>query len=55
MFSADSYDKTDEAIKMMDQVKDSTTKNLQKLLERDNKFDSLISKADQMGQVAIVL
>ena len=39
----------------MDQVKDETTRNLQKLLERDDKFDSLINKADQMGQVAIVM
>jgi hypothetical protein len=28
---------------------------LQKLLERDEKFDNLINKADQMGQVAIVM
>ena len=55
VFSSDSYDKTDEAIKALDQAKDATTRNLQKLLERDDKFDNLINKADQMGQVAIVM
>ena len=49
LFSVDSYDKTEEAINALGQAKDATTRNLQKLLERDDKFDNLLNKADQMG------
>lgn len=37
----------------MGELRDETTKNLQKLLERDEKFDNLLRKADDMNHVTV--
>lgn len=37
----------------MGELKEETTKNLQKLLERDEKFDNLLRKADDMNHVTV--
>lgn len=39
----------------MGQLRDETTQNLQKLLERDEKFENLLQKADDMNHVTVKL
>lgn len=39
----------------MGQLRNETTQNLQKLLERDEKFENLLQKADDMNHVTVKL
>lgn len=53
VFSVESYDKTDIALENFGELKETTTQNLAKLIEREDKLDDLLGKADEMGAVAI--
>lgn len=45
-------DKTDLAIAKMGQAQDAMTKNMQSLLERDDKLDTMLKKTETMSDLS---
>lgn len=45
-------DKTDLAIAKMGQAQDAMTKNMQSLLERDDKLDNMLKKTETMSDLS---